>query len=104
MRWKELSAEQQHWLQQRLYGNAGCRPVRRAPFECEPWGLSAAPDQANARNLVQQKPAAFSASRPGFIAAHPSIKAFANERKRQNKDEHRQPRIKGRHQMPWAGP
>ena len=33
MSWEELNAEQQHWLQQRLFGNSGCWPVRRAPFE-----------------------------------------------------------------------
>ena len=38
MRWKELNAEQQHWLQNRLYGNAGCWPLRCAPFELKALG------------------------------------------------------------------
>ena len=38
MRWGQLNAEQQQWLQQRLYGNAGCWPVRRAPFELRALG------------------------------------------------------------------
>ena len=38
MCWGELSSEQQHWLQQRLYGNTGCWPERRAPFELKALG------------------------------------------------------------------
>ena len=35
MLWGQLSSEQQQWLQQRLYGHAGCWPVRRAAFELQ---------------------------------------------------------------------
>ena len=38
MRWGQLSSEQQHWLQQRLYSHQGCWPVRRAPFELRALG------------------------------------------------------------------
>jgi cellulose synthase (UDP-forming) len=38
MHWKQLNAEQQRWLQQRLYGKSGCWPVRRAPFELRALG------------------------------------------------------------------
>ena len=38
MRWSQLNAEQRQWLNQRIYGSAGCWPVRRAPFELRALG------------------------------------------------------------------
>ena len=38
LRWDGLNSEQKQWLQQRLYGHAGCWPVRRAAFELQALG------------------------------------------------------------------
>ena len=87
MRWGRLSTEQQHWLQQRLYGNAGCWPVRRAPLNCEALGpvllrliRPAAPETWFNRSLLPLELQGL-ASSPLTQASRPSpMKESANTR------------------------